>query len=71
MMRATFSVSESCFAANMAVKYNAVELADKYWLAADASAIITLAQKVEFEWATLTAGNISWPARFKGSALDF
>ena len=36
MTRATFGVSASCFAANMAVKRNAVELADKYPLAADA-----------------------------------
>ena len=36
MTRAIFGVSASCFAANMAVKRNAVELADKYPLAADA-----------------------------------
>ena len=34
MTRATFGVSASCFAANMAVKRNAIELADKYPLAA-------------------------------------
>lgn len=36
MTRATFGVSASCFAANMAVKQNAIELSDKYPLAADA-----------------------------------
>ena len=36
MTRATFGVSASCFAANMAVKQNAMELANKYPLAADA-----------------------------------
>ena len=36
MTRATFGVSASCFAANMAVKQNAIELANKYPLAADA-----------------------------------
>ena len=36
MTRATFGVSASCFAANMAVKQNAIELASKYPLAADA-----------------------------------
>ena len=36
MTRATFGVSASCFAANMAVKRNAVELTGKYPLAADA-----------------------------------
>lgn len=34
MTRATFGVSASCFAANMAVKHNAIELVDKYPLAA-------------------------------------
>ena len=34
MTRATFGVSASCFAANMAVKQNAIELADTYPLAA-------------------------------------
>ena len=33
MTRATFGVSASCFAANMAVKRNAVELTGKYPLA--------------------------------------
>ena len=33
-MRATFGVSASCFAANVAAKHNAIELADKYPLAA-------------------------------------
>jgi transposase InsO family protein len=36
MTRATFGVSASCFAANMAVKQNAIELAHKYPLAAEA-----------------------------------
>lgn len=36
MTRATFGVSASCFAANMAVKRNTIELADKFPLAADA-----------------------------------
>lgn len=35
MTRATFDVSASCFASNMVVKQNAVELADKYPLAAE------------------------------------
>ena len=35
MTRATFGVSASCFAANMAVKQNAIELVDKYPLAVD------------------------------------
>ena len=34
MTRATFGVSASCFAANMAVKQNAIELAEEYPLAA-------------------------------------
>ena len=33
MTRATFGVSASCFAANMAVKQNTIELVDKYPLA--------------------------------------
>lgn len=36
MTRATFGVSASCFAANMAVKHNAVQLAHKYPQAAEA-----------------------------------
>ena len=36
MRRATFGVLASCFVANMAVKQNAIELADKYALAVDA-----------------------------------
>ena len=36
MTRVTFGVSASCFVANMAVKHNAIELADKYPLAAEA-----------------------------------
>ena len=35
MTRATFGVSASCFAANMALKQNAIELTDKYLLAAN------------------------------------
>ena len=36
MTRATFGVSASCFAANMAIKRNAMDLADKYPLAPEA-----------------------------------
>ena len=36
MTRATFGVSASCFAANMALKQNAIEQADQYPLAAEA-----------------------------------
>ena len=35
MTRATFDVSASCLAANMALKLNAIELTDKYLLAAN------------------------------------
>ena len=36
MARATFGVSASCFAANMAVKQNAIDLSHVYPLAAEA-----------------------------------